>query len=81
MIWIVTGLLLMVFLLGLRRLPAAKRPRYAYAGLVLFAVAAAAIAGCSGTSNGRGHAVVITATYSGDINYSGSSGTAPVAVQ
>ena len=60
---------------------------YAAAGLLLFAWLAAGIAGCSGSKSGGGggggHTDSITAVYSGDANYSGSttSAAAPVTVQ
>jgi large repetitive protein len=82
MMWIMAYLLLLAFVLGLRLLPAAKRRPYAYAGLLLFAMAAAGIAGCAGTSSGTsGNTRAITATYSGDANYAASSGAASVTVQ
>jgi len=55
---------------------------YAAAGLVLLACVAAGFAGCSGASNSPGsggggsHADSITAVYSGDANYAGSTSTA-----
>jgi hypothetical protein len=59
-----------------------KRLGYAAAGLLLFACIAAGFAGCGGGSssgNGGGggsHTDSITAVYSGDANYTGSTATA-----
>lgn len=85
-LWIAAWLLFVVFLVSLKHLPKAKRRGYACAGLLLFAVIAAGIAGCSGTgsssSSGSSHTRSITAVYSGDANYSGStSPAATVTVQ
>ena len=78
--WVVACLFLIAFLLGLRRLPAAKRVGYACAGALLFACVAAGIAGCGGGSStgggGGSHVDSITAVYSGDANYTGSTSTA-----
>jgi hypothetical protein len=86
--WIVACLTLIAFLLSLKRLPAAKRLGYACAGMLLFACVAAGIAGCGGGSSGGGggggtpHTDSITAVYSGDANYTGSTSTAvPITVQ
>ena len=80
---VVIVLLLMVMLatyVATRRAPASTRLRYAAAGLILFACVAAGIAGCSGGGGGGGgggsHADSITATYSGDANYTGSTSAA-----
>jgi hypothetical protein len=65
-----------------RRPHLSGRLGYAAAGLVLLACVAAGFAGCSGASNGPGsggsgsHADSITAVYSGDANYAGSTSTA-----
>jgi hypothetical protein len=62
-------------------MPFAKQRGYVYAGLLLFACAAAGIAGCSGaktsssTTSGT-HNDSITAVYSGDANYAASTSTA-----
>jgi hypothetical protein len=58
-----------------------KRLGYAAAGLLLFACLAAGFAGCGGGSSSTGggggsHTDSITAVYSGDTNYSGSTATA-----
>jgi len=62
------------------------RRAYAYAGIGLFLVASATLAGCSGTSNnggggGGGSARTISAKYSGDTNYATSTGTGSVTIQ
>jgi subtilase family serine protease len=85
-LWIAAWLLFVVFLVSLKHWPRAQRRGYAYAGLSLFAAIAAGIAGCSGTgsssSGGSSHTRSITAVYSGDANYSGStSPAATVTVQ
>jgi hypothetical protein len=82
----IVSVLLIVLLAMQRRLSMGKRIGYAAAGLVLFACVAAGIAGCSGTSsgsNGSGggsgsgpHTDSITAVYSGDTNYTGSTSAA-----
>lgn len=59
-----------------------KRLGYAAAGLLLFACLAAGFAGCGGGSSsstgggGGSHTDSITAVYSGDANYAGSTATA-----
>jgi subtilase family serine protease len=81
--WIVACLLLVMFLLSLRRLPMAKRLGYACAGLLLFACVAAEIAGCGGGSSGGSgaHTDSITAVYNGDTNYATSTSAAvPISV-
>ncbi len=74
-IWILACLLLIMFLLSLKRLPVAKRYGYASAGLLLFAILAAA-SGCGGGSSSSGHTDTITAVYSGDTNYATSTSAA-----
>ncbi len=77
--WITAWVLFLAFLLSLKRLPAAKRRGYVYAGLLLFAGLAAGIAGCSGMKSSTGvtpHTDSITAVYSGDANFAAS--TSPV---
>jgi hypothetical protein len=61
----------------------ARRRGYAYAGLVFFGLAAAGIAGCGGGSSKtpQSKTVTITANFSGDSNYTASSGTTTVTVQ
>jgi hypothetical protein len=74
--WIVASLMLILFLLSRKQLPAAKRLGYACAAALLFV--AAGIAGCGGGSSGGGttpHTDSITAVYSGDATYAGSTST------
>jgi hypothetical protein len=61
---------------------AARRKQYAYAGLAFFLVAVAAIAGCGGgsSSSGGGSSRSVTAKYSGDTNYAGSTGSTTITV-
>ncbi len=61
---------------------AARRKQYAYAGLAFFLMAAAAIAGCGGgsSSGGGGSSRSVTAKYSGDTNYAGSTGSTTITV-
>jgi hypothetical protein len=75
-IWILACLLLIMFLLSLKRLPASKRYGYAFAGLLLFAFLAAAAVGCGGGSSSSGRTDSITAVYSGDTNYATSTSAA-----
>jgi subtilase family serine protease len=83
----IVSVLLIALLAMQRRLSMGKRVGYAAAGLILFACFAAGIAGCSGSGSGGGggggsHTDSITAVYSGDANYSGStSSAAPVTIQ
>jgi hypothetical protein len=74
---------LLLFTLGLRFMPQPRRRAYAYAGLVAFALLALGIAGCSSSGSGGGHSktVTINAIYSGDTNYSSSTGTTVITVQ
>lgn len=55
---------------------ASRRFAYAALGLALLASLSAGMAGCSGASGGGGHTDSITAVYSGDANYSGSTSPA-----
>jgi hypothetical protein len=57
---------------------AARRRQFAYAGLLLAIVAAGVIAGCGGSSGGGGGGTPrsLTAKYSGDTNYAGSTSSA-----
>jgi subtilase family serine protease len=83
----IVSLLLIVFLAIERRLSMGKRVGYAAAGLILFACIAVGIAGCGGSGSGGGggggsHTDSITAVYSGDTNYTGSTSSAtPVTIQ
>src|SRR6266851_92841 len=82
----IVSVLLIAFLAMQRRLSIGKRLGYAAASFVLFACVAAGIAGCSGSRGGGGgggsHTDSITAVYSGDANYTGSTSPAtPVTIQ
>jgi hypothetical protein len=75
--WLAAALAMMVFLLSM--MLAAKRKQYAYAGVAFFLIAAAVLAGCGGGSSsggGGGSTRSITAKYSGDANYAGSTSSA-----
>ena len=80
-------LALVLLMLAQRAAPLQRkwsRLGYAAGRLVLFAWLAVGIAGCSGSKSGGGggHTDSITAVYSGDANYSGStSAAASVTVQ
>jgi len=66
------------------KMPSPRRRGYAYAGLVLFALTAAGIAGCGGgggSSTPPPRTVTITAKFAGDTNYTASSGATTVSVQ
>jgi hypothetical protein len=71
-----------LFALGWRWMPEKRRPAYAYAGLVAFALLAAGlVVGCGGGGGGGGSkTVTVKATYAGDTNYATSSGTVLVTV-
>jgi hypothetical protein len=87
-LWI--GVWLVILLLALaqhaarlqKRWPRVRRRLgYAAAGLLLFACLTAGFAGCSGSSGsgsngGKAHTDSITAVYSGDTNYTGSTSAA-----
>ena len=88
-VYILTALLFLSYLLTLRLAPPAKRLRYAYLGAMLFACSTIGIAGCGGgSSNGGGggggvtpHNDSITAVYSGDALYNGSTSAAvPISI-
>jgi hypothetical protein len=85
-LWIAAWLAILFLALARRSWPQfGKRLGYAAAGLVFFACLAAGFAGCSGSSGSSGggtHTDSITAVYSGDANYAGSTSLAtPVTVQ
>jgi hypothetical protein len=67
------------------KMPRARRRGYAYAGLAVFALTAAGIAGCGGGGGSgttpQGKTVTITAKFAGNGNYTASSGTTTVAIQ
>jgi hypothetical protein len=77
--WMMAALTMFSFLLASKL--AARRRVYAYAGLAFFFIAAAALAGCGASSSGGGgggggSSRSISAKYSGDTNYAGSTATA-----
>jgi len=75
----VAFVLLILFLIGLKRIPSAYRRLYASAGLLLLVGIVAGFAGCGGYGGGGGggvHYDSITAVYSGDATYSGSTSPA-----
>jgi len=91
-LWIAAGLVILFLALAQhaarlqKRWPhLSKRLGYAAVGLVLLACVVAGFAGCSGSGSGGGggsHTDSITAVYSGDANYTGSTSTAvTVAIQ
>jgi subtilase family serine protease len=70
-----------LFLLKMRP---SRRRGYAYAGLIVFALAVAGIAGCGGGGSSKTpqtKTVTITAKFAGDSNYTTSSGTTTVTIQ
>jgi hypothetical protein len=77
------GCCALLYGLFLVKMPRASRRGYAYAGLAVFALAAAGIAGCGGGSSKTPQikTVTITAKFVGDSNYTASSGTTTVTVQ
>ena len=81
--WLAAVLAMFSFLMAVEL--AARRKQYAYAGLAFFLMAAAALAGCSGSSSssssGGGSSRTISAKYSGDTNYAGSTGSTTITVQ
>jgi hypothetical protein len=83
-IWLL-GCCAALYALLLWNIQQARRRGYAYAGLVVFALAAAGIAGCGGgggsSKTPQGKTLTITAKFSGDSNYTASSGTTTVSVQ
>src|SRR6266478_4624505 len=79
--WLAAVLAMFSFLMAVKL--AARRKQYAYAGLAFFLMAAAALAGCSGassSSSGGGSSRTISAKYSGDTNYAGSTGSTTITV-
>jgi hypothetical protein len=90
-LWIAVSLLILLLALARHAAPlqwkfpqSGRRLGYAAAGLLLFACLAAGFAGCSGTGSssssggGGSHTDSITAVYSGDANYAGSTSSATV---
>jgi hypothetical protein len=75
--WLAATLAMMAFVLSM--MLAAKRKQCVYAGVGFFLIAAAVLAGCGGGSSstgGGGSTRSITAKYSGDANYAGSTSSA-----
>jgi hypothetical protein len=76
---------LVLFAMGWKWMPEKRRRAYAYAGLVAFALLAVGIAGCGGGGGGGGtnggKTVTINASYPGDTNYSGSTGSTTITVR
>ena len=81
LLWFAVLLAILCLALALRL--GGRRRMLAYAGFVLFAVAASGLAGCSGAGGGSSpHAAAITAKYSGDTNYAAStSATTTITIQ
>jgi hypothetical protein len=79
------GCCALLYGLFLVKISRASRRGYAYAGLAVFALAAAGIAGCGGGSKStptpQSKTVTITTKFVGDSNYTASSGTTTVTVQ
>ena len=74
--------LLLLFLLSLNKVSPTHRRRFTYASLLLLVFLLAGLAGCGGNGgSGGGRTDNITAVYSGDTNYAGStSGAVQVAI-
>ncbi len=74
---------MILFALGRRWIPQTRRRAYAYLGLIAIALMVGVAAGCGGGSSGGGGGSTrtITAAYSGDTNYTKSSGTTIITVQ
>jgi hypothetical protein len=75
-IGIVTFVLLILFLIGLKRIPAPYRRGYACAGLLLLVGLVASLGGCGGGGGTAPHSDSITGVYSGDSTYAGSTSSA-----
>lgn len=74
-ILVVACILVLILAASLRNTPARQRG-FALASVFLFALIVAGLAGCSGGSGGGPRTRSITAVYSGDNNYTGSTSTA-----
>jgi trimeric autotransporter adhesin len=72
-----------LYLAFVQRMQEGRRRTLAYAGLLVFALVAAGVAGCGGGggSSGGSHTVTINASYSGDTNYTASTGSTTIVVQ
>jgi subtilase family serine protease len=77
-----SALVALLFFCAALRMKKSQRA-YTYAAIGLFLIAAVTLAGCGGGSSGGGggKARTITAKYSGDTNYTTSSGTGSVTIQ
>jgi len=66
--------LLLLFLFSMNKVSPTYRLRFTYVSLLLFVLLLAGVAGCGGSgSSGGGRTDNITAVYSGDTNYTGST--------
>jgi subtilase family serine protease len=82
--FILLALSIVAYLGLLRWAPENQKRAIAYASLIVFALLAVGIAGCgggSGRNNTAGKTVTVTANYSGDTNYTSSSGQTQINVQ
>jgi subtilase family serine protease len=72
-----------LYLAFVQRMQQSRQRTLTYAGLLLFALVVAGVAGCGGggSSSGGSHIVTINASYTGDTNYTASSGSTPITVQ
>jgi hypothetical protein len=72
-----------LYLAFVQRMQQGRRRTLAYAGLLIFVLVAAGVAGCGGGggSSGGSHTVTINASYAGDTNYTASSGSTTIVVQ
>ena len=79
---LVTALLLLVaFLFFVNKVSPTYRRRFTYVSLLLLVFVLTGLAGCSGPGSGSGRIDNITAVYSGDTNYTGSTSPAtPVTI-
>jgi subtilase family serine protease len=82
---ILLALSMVAYLALMRWMPENRKRAYAYASLTVFALLAVGIAGCGGGSGGGnntgGKTVTVNANYSGDANYTSSSGQTQIVVQ
>jgi subtilase family serine protease len=82
---ILLALSIVAYLALMRWMPENRKRAYAYAGLLVFGLLAVGIAGCGGGSGGGnntgGKTVTVNANYSGDANYTSSSGQTQIVVQ
>lgn len=73
---------LLLFVLGLRWVPQARRRAYSYAGLLVIALLVGVVAGCGGGGGGSsgGSTRNIKASYPGDTNYTSSNSSLSIVV-